>query len=891
MFGDVLRFSQSALALTALATLAACGGGSGGGTGAAPAAVSGRIMDGYLVGAKVFWDCNNNFIPDPDEETVTSQAGGKYTISGSKNGQCPLHAVVPSTAIDEDTAQPVAYPYRLSAIPGSPEVITPLTTAVSLGLTSVAELQLKFPAQMSLSVTSDYIAAGQQGEQAHNAAKYFASALQLVDGVIANVEPSARAGALKFAADLIPASAFMTVDKTQDGIQTYRASLPSQSQVPSTLAATLDKAEFQINESALNGPNDPRRPFIEAALSAIKKNPGAVIGSSVRWSLVPESDRSAWAPNIVDGVNGFSDPARAKEISAFVRQKQREASDEIAALEDRTQASLGAMQAKHVFGVFATSVDSMVKLYPASSTGRKALYAVTKSGKLKASTLRAQTTYAKVKQFVDFVANCSSLGIEFNAIANSDSTSISKLADSALTLAKCAAQVAQSDQAVKMFKLILDGKAAVPATVEGDLLEFLKVMSDLASDGLDMAGADVASALYNETAGMLLNHFYNENQQLKMVAEYQGKLDDVSRAFDHLIDDSRGLMVAARLEPYIQPKHLINISLPVAAVVGEEVIGTIDQRWGQPLAYKLTWGRYPDSSPVANDSTWTSSGGSTSLAAVNYQLPGTYQVVIEISDTSLGGAVAPFQILTHSIDVSCPSGTAPDPDGICRVVGPDTWPVSFSDSFASSTLDLTRWRVANIDTRSAIPTYRINAGRLEVDVPGGTDGYMGVASGIALSPSVGTISGDFEFSINVSELLRQSRDGYKDNSGVGLEFGSASIRISGNYSGYWYMVGYNTYHKHRISADDGTGRLCGLNEALDLNTLYGVELRARRIRGVTTFGHRLNGVSNWTDWPCSMPDAAAPRITVWSGDGGVTRVTGRFVGAVDDVVLKRPSVQ
>lgn len=95
-----------------------------------PASV-GRVIDGYLRGAIVYWDCNGNKNLDASEVSVLSGAGGTYKIDAPPSDRCELFAVVPAGAIDEDSpALPVAKTYQLAAAPARTDLITPYTTLV-----------------------------------------------------------------------------------------------------------------------------------------------------------------------------------------------------------------------------------------------------------------------------------------------------------------------------------------------------------------------------------------------------------------------------------------------------------------------------------------------------------------------------------------------------------------------------------------------------------------------------------------------------------------------------------------------------------------------------------------------------------------------------------------
>lgn len=112
---------------------AGCGGG-GSGTSVTSTTVSGTVADGYLQGAIVFLDKNGNKELDAGEPSTTTNANGIYQLSGVTAGEVaayPVVVYVPPTAVDMDNpGVPVGTEYVLSAPPGKPEFISPVTTLV-----------------------------------------------------------------------------------------------------------------------------------------------------------------------------------------------------------------------------------------------------------------------------------------------------------------------------------------------------------------------------------------------------------------------------------------------------------------------------------------------------------------------------------------------------------------------------------------------------------------------------------------------------------------------------------------------------------------------------------------------------------------------------------------
>ncbi|WP_306532972.1 hypothetical protein [Geobacter sp.] len=116
-----------------LLVAAGCGGGGGGGSSVTPTSVSGVVADGYLVGAEVFLDKDGDKVWGADEPKATTGTGGAYTLAGVSAADIaayPIVVRVPADAVDADTGAPVGKEYLMSAPPGEPEFVSPLTTLV-----------------------------------------------------------------------------------------------------------------------------------------------------------------------------------------------------------------------------------------------------------------------------------------------------------------------------------------------------------------------------------------------------------------------------------------------------------------------------------------------------------------------------------------------------------------------------------------------------------------------------------------------------------------------------------------------------------------------------------------------------------------------------------------
>tara|TARA_B110000046_G_scaffold185820_1_gene229573 strand:+ start:5657 stop:7522 length:1866 start_codon:yes stop_codon:yes gene_type:complete len=125
-------------------SLVACGGGGASGLDdddikLEQPAIAGKVIDGYISGATVCLDLNNNYTCDPDEPNALSGAGGSYTFTyeGTIPEGIQILADIPIGAVDEDLGV-VDKPYSMLAPAANPEVVTPLTTLVSQEIQSSA---------------------------------------------------------------------------------------------------------------------------------------------------------------------------------------------------------------------------------------------------------------------------------------------------------------------------------------------------------------------------------------------------------------------------------------------------------------------------------------------------------------------------------------------------------------------------------------------------------------------------------------------------------------------------------------------------------------------------------------------------------------------------------
>ncbi|ARL96034.1 hypothetical protein [Burkholderia pseudomallei] len=138
-------FAKHILGVSIAVALAACGGGGdsgqpsagGGTTPTTPTpTITGKAIDGYLAGATVCLDLNNNGVCDAGEPSATTDATGQFSISysGDATGKMLLVQVTPAT---KDLSRPAGFQFSasftLSRVVQSSanQIVTPLTTLVA----------------------------------------------------------------------------------------------------------------------------------------------------------------------------------------------------------------------------------------------------------------------------------------------------------------------------------------------------------------------------------------------------------------------------------------------------------------------------------------------------------------------------------------------------------------------------------------------------------------------------------------------------------------------------------------------------------------------------------------------------------------------------------------
>lgn len=100
--------------LLSIGIIAGCGSS---GTNTPATSISGKVADGYLVGATVFLDKNGNYQLDSGESSATTDLNGGYTlmVDSADAGMYPIVAIaIKGVTIDKDSGTAVQNSYVLS---------------------------------------------------------------------------------------------------------------------------------------------------------------------------------------------------------------------------------------------------------------------------------------------------------------------------------------------------------------------------------------------------------------------------------------------------------------------------------------------------------------------------------------------------------------------------------------------------------------------------------------------------------------------------------------------------------------------------------------------------------------------------------------------------------
>ena len=239
-----------------LVSLTGCGGGGGGGgetAGGAPAGgsiatnvatMAGAVIDGYIVGATVCLDLNNNYACDVTEPSAVSGVDGAYTfeVTGDIPAGTQILADIPITATDQDLG-PIQKAYNMMAPHDNPEVVTPLTTLVSQEIVSsggeITAEQAELSVKLALGIDSDTDLLGNDfisvvDEDLQDTAEVLAEALAATKATLESSEG---------------ASTLSAAEVTKAAIATVKNVIAAELIVGGKAARTLDEVEGYVTQT------------------------------------------------------------------------------------------------------------------------------------------------------------------------------------------------------------------------------------------------------------------------------------------------------------------------------------------------------------------------------------------------------------------------------------------------------------------------------------------------------------------------------------------------------------------------------------------------------------------------------------------------------------------
>jgi len=178
-----MKLLKRSLVATCVASLlTACGGSSSSDSGAGSSSssggttttsLSGKAADGYLSGANVCLDKNNNKVCDEGEPSATSDSEGSFTLEGVAQSDIDTYPllveVIAGETIDLDNAGVVLTKSYTMSAPVGYTFISPLTTLVQNEIENgktqeEAETQIKEALGTTHDLTVDYVAAQQDDD-------------------------------------------------------------------------------------------------------------------------------------------------------------------------------------------------------------------------------------------------------------------------------------------------------------------------------------------------------------------------------------------------------------------------------------------------------------------------------------------------------------------------------------------------------------------------------------------------------------------------------------------------------------------------------------------------------------------------------------------------------
>ena len=275
-------------------------GGDGGGGG--PATVerisfSGLVADGYLTGATVCLDLNNNKECDDDEPSTTSGNGGAFEIIDATQEQRDTYPllveIVVGTTVDEDTITDAApdgmtfeKPLTLTA-PIGYEFISPLTTMVQNevenGSTEAeAETAVQEKLGTMLDLDSDYIAGKASGanaeeyEQLHQVAQVTARVISENYDNLQSVADNNDDISIDDLISKIVDEVFEALDEITEQVEVIAAD-PDTEFDPDTVAQEVDEEVVDLDPDTVAddiGKDKAEEAAVGVDMSELLKSPG-----------------------------------------------------------------------------------------------------------------------------------------------------------------------------------------------------------------------------------------------------------------------------------------------------------------------------------------------------------------------------------------------------------------------------------------------------------------------------------------------------------------------------------------------------------------------------------------------------------------------------------------